>query len=343
MSFKRQRPLSYGNYQDQVITVNGISQPSPLDKKEKPLDQQSKWLFAISSDDRNQAAAGSRGEDIQSTDCAINLVSPIRGVYAFRVIEFTFTNRFYSCQTGLNDILAVTWAVNPGTDNPDVDAGKIIMAEGYYDFTSVPTEWQNPLDPAAATRDLNDIKLADYVALNTYYPNDVRVRLMGAALQPGSEAKGAITEIVTDRKTDKITITWKATSNPTLDTKTTTALSLLGLSRNSTGATWTSLGPPNIDGPTNLALSSIILDNPKLADPKGQNDNFLVVPIEAAEGNRQKYSPYFPPLVDLGTQQAITTLPIKIIEPESGVTLKANNMEWLMLIEFYSYDPAPFY
>ncbi len=342
MSFKRNRPLSYGNYKDQIITVNGVSQPSPLDKKQKPLEQQSKWLFAVSSDDRNQAAAGSRGEDIQSTDCVINLVSPIRGVYGYRVIEFTFTNRFYSCQTGLNDLLAVTYAVNPATGNANVDAGKIILDEGYYDFTSVPSEWTNPLDPVPL-RNLNDINIGDYADYNTFYPNDVRVRLMGAALNPATPAFGAITRIVTDRKTDKITITWKAGVVPTLDTKTTTAISLLGLSRNSTGATWVSLGPPNIDGPTNLALSSIILDNPKLADPKGQNDNFLVVPIQAPEGSRQLYAPFFPPMVDLGTQQAITTLPIKIIEPESGTVLKANNMEWLLLIEFYSLDPSPFY
>ena len=334
MSFKRSRPSSYGNKKEQVIVQNGIAIPSPLDKKGLPLEEQSKFLFSISSDDRNQAASGSRGADIESTDCVINLLTTLQGVYGYRVVDFTFTNRFFSVQTGLNDLLAVTWATPPVGGSDDVKAGRIILAEGYYEFSSEPSDWANPLAPALL--DLNNLAIANLANYLLYWPNDVRVQLMAAA-------NPTITSIVTNRLTDKITITWLAGTSPTLNTQLTTALSVLGLSRNATGSTWVSVGPPNIDGPTNLALSSSVLNNNQLLDPHGENDYFVVVPIWVEEGKRQTYIPFNPTFVNLNSQQSIQSIPIKIVEPESGQILKANNMEWLLNVEFYSYNSNPYH
>ncbi len=343
MSFKRPRPLSYGVHHGQQIVQNGIAQESPLDRKSLPLEQQKKFIVAISSDDR-EAPSDGKGDDVLPTDCVINLKTPLKGVYGYRVLEFNFTNRFFSVQTGLNDLLRVTWTVPPVADGVNLTAaiveGKIVLSEGYYEFTSVPSDFVNPLwpsgDPPPNLNILNYGTLTNYVL---YFPLDVRVRLLVAA-------GGTIESIVTDRLTDTLTITWAAGLKPTVNSSLSNSLSVLGLSRNSTtnaANEWKTIGPPNVDGPANLALLSNVLNNDELIDPKGQNDYFVTVPIKSLIDEREVYRPFFPPFVNLNSQVNINRIPIKVVEPESGQVLKGNNMEWDLTLECFSLDPNPFY
>lgn len=335
MTFKRSRPLSYGLRQKQVIITNGIAQPSPLDRKSGPLDQQKKFVLAISSDDREYPTLDSKGEESSASDCVIALKMPLRGVYGYRVLEFAFTNRFFGVQTGLNDNLQVTFDTPPTGTNDDVKQGRIVLSEGYYEFYSDPKDYFNPqdIDPS---RDLNDISYTDLTALTKYYPLDIRVELLRAA-------NSAITRIVTDRKTDRLTIYWQTPISAKIDLIRTTAISTLGLKRDSEGKIWNGGFPPNVDGPANISIVSSLLNNNELLDPRGENDAFLTIPVNVQEGDKQIYSPQHPPMVNFNGQVSISRIPIRIIEPQSAKVVKSNNMEWSMLLECFSLEASPFY
>lgn len=333
MAFKKPRLNHYGIHKDQVIIQNGISQLSPLDRKQLPLDQQKQLSLVMSSDDRDGATATPPSS---STDCVINFVDGVRAVYAYRVLTFSFLNAFYSIQEGLNDKLQVIWTTAPtlttGDNFIEVNEGIITLQEGYYKFSSEPADWVNPL--ASTQSDLNNLLYANINTYKQYYPNDIRVALMIRGL-------GTIQTIVTDRKTKQITLTWNAGLLPSIDSSSSNLLDNLGLAADSNGAIWTGISPVYCGGPTSIALVSDILNNSELIDPEGPNEFFMHVPVEKKQGEVQIYSPSLPPLVSLNSQVAIIRVPFRIVDHKTLKTLKGIGVNWQLLLAVYSTDVSP--
>jgi hypothetical protein len=390
MTFKRLRDGGDGITNRKKIRANGILQKSPLERKNDPLEQQKKIVLVLSSDDRDGAQPDSKGDESSASDCSITLQQPLRSIYAFRATEFTFTNRFFSVQRDLNDVIKVIWSTALTLDDLEghlgaVDSkdtkeilrrselvqGIIRIPEGYYEFSSDPAdhEFQNPL--YTQTHDskipnlnqlnfyITDVVVPPSVFLTTpldlfeYYPIDIRSALMEAA-------RPMIASITTDRRTDRLTINWGvaydsrvAPGNPPLSVVVTpytaqivnvdsTATAVIGVSRNSSGQQWVGIAPPNIDGPTNIALQSSILNNNDMLDPKGENESFMVIPVAVEEGQKQTYFPYNPPLVQLNGATGINRIPIRIVEPQTGKVIKSNNIEWNLQVECFTLEDSPF-
>jgi hypothetical protein len=328
MSFKRPRPLSYGVHRGQKLVTNGIAQESPLDRKSLPLEKQKKVVLAVSSDDRELAQPDSKGEESSASDCVINLKQPIKGVYGYRMLEFSFFNRFFSVQEKLNDVLTFS-------DGTTTFTAKI--PEGYYTFSSDPADWINPVMDAKSVslEDLNSVDSTVYTAMKTYFPLDIRIALYAALKDPAVVSDTVV--IDTDRKTDRLKITF-GTNSYTLDPDNSTALGVLGLPRRLEGKEWQGTSPPNVEGPANIAIQSSLLNNNELIDPKGENDTFAVIAVHADEGFKQLYMPTHPPFVNFNSQIMINRVPFKMIEPQSKQVIKSNNIEWSMLLEFFTVD-----
>src|SRR6185436_18529317 len=335
MSFKRPRINHYGIHKDQIIVQNGVGQLSPLDRKKLPLDQQKQVSLSLSSDDRDGA---SNIPSSSPTDCVVNFVDGVKAVYAYRVLSFSFLNNFYSIQNGLNEQLQVEWKTAPtfeskdGDNFADVNAGIITLLEGYYKFTTEPAEWYNP--ELATQSNLNDIKFDDRKDLVTYYGNDIRVALLDRAC-------GAITEIKTSRISKRITIIWATSQSPTIIDEKTNIADTLGISRISTGTTWTGIGPVICTGPGSIALVSDILNNSELVDPDGPNQFFLHVPVVVKQGERQLYMPQKPPLVNLNAQSAMVRIPLQIVDHKTQRTLNGSGIQWQLILGVYSTDATP--
>jgi len=344
MSFKRPRPLKYGRQQGQVIITNGVSQPSPLDRKALPLEQQKKITLELSSDDRELAAPDSKGAESSASDCVINLLQPIKNVDGYRLIKFTLHNRFFSVQKDLNDSIAFS-GVN--TVTTATVSRNLRMPEGYMTFSSDPADWVNS-QIVGTPYDLNNLDYTTFGTAATQFPIDVRVVFMGLVNNyPAGPV--LITSITTDRLTDRITIDWNnVVAGPvlqpidmTVDLTARNALNVLGLSRSATGTTWTGIGPPNVDGPANVSIRSSVLNNSELIDHKGDNDAFHSVHLHIPEGDRQMDEPPVPAFVKFGAPTTISRIPVKLVEPQSGQILTSNNIEWSMNLEFFTLDSNP--
>lgn len=333
MAFKRPRPLSYGD-RGQKIYSNGIPHDSPLDQKKKPLEQQNSYILELTSEDRFLPADTKGKESTGSTDCRINLKTTIRGIYGYRVLKFSFMNRFYSVQTGINDLLNVTWTTTPTTPNSSVNSGQIFLREGRYVFLPDPASWNNPLYLPPAVN-LNDIKYADIANLSLYYPTDIRVELLRAGL-------GLIDRILTDRITNRLEIQFLGQS-PTLNPELSTCIRLLGLSRTTSGNVWQTIYMPNVDGPCHVSLISSVLNDVGLLDPRGENDIFLNIAIHVPFDSRQLHEPSVPNFINFGTQYTWDHIPIRFVDGASGLTLKSNNLQWSLTIECFSLEANPFH
>ncbi len=342
MSFKRARSLHYGIHKSQSIVQNGVSQLSPLDRKQLPLDQQKQISLTLSSDDRDGAPSpDSLIDPTSSTDCVINFVDAVKGVYAYRVLSFSFINGFYSVQTGLNDSLTVLWTITPVTvgTSSDVKLGKIKIPQGYYSFFLEPEAWFNPIDPDSDDTNLNFIENTNKTNLLAYYPTDIRVALLIAA-------EDTITSITTDRKTKTIKISWVSGLAPTVVVASssydrTTVFELLGLSRQSSGGVWTGIAPVHASGPVSIALQSDVLNNSEVIDPDGPTEFFLHVPVEVPQGARQIYLPPIPPLVTFNSQSALVRIPFKIVDHATQQVLNGAGVQWQMILSVYSTDSTP--
>ena len=337
--YKRPRSLHYGIHKQQLIVQNGVAQLSPLDRKSLPLDQQKQLSLTLSSDDREGAASNTSIVDPSpTTDCVINFVDAVKGVYAYQILSFSFTNYFYSIEAGLNDVLVVGWLNKPTAANQTVQSGLIRIPSGYYTFFTEPKDWANQNDPASTDRNLNDIKWADRVELTSYYPNDIRVALLIAA-------DSAISEIKTNRILKTIEITWVAVvagpTSPTASPTSTTLFDTYGLSRFSSGSTWTGIAPVKWQGPDSLALISDVLNNSEVIDPDGPSSFFLHVPVTVPQGQRQLYIPPNPPLVTFNSQVSITRVPIKIADHKTQRVLTGDGVEWQLILSAFTTDVTP--
>lgn len=333
MAFKRPRLNHYGLHKPQRIVQNGVSQLSPLDRKQLPLDQQKQVSLAISSEDRD-------GIDTfppsSPTDCVINFVESVKNVYAYRVLSFSFVNNFYSIQNGINEQLTVTWTVAPtlssGDNYLEVNAGVISLLEGYYTFSVNPIDWLNPL--LVTQLDLNDILYTNIGVLMASYSNDIRVAFLNRSL-------GTITRIQTNRETKQITIIWAATRAPIIDSENSNIIDVLGLSRVSSGSSWVGVAPVSCNGPSSIALVSDVLNNSELIDPQGPNEFFQHLTVSVKQGDIQEFLPPNPPLVTLNSQAAIVRVPFKIVDHVSQRVLKGTGIRWLLVLGVYSIDTTP--
>jgi len=305
---------------------------SPLDRKSLPPDQQKKLTLVISSDDRDKPVGDQKGEDTDPADCTVTLNSGIKNAYAYRVIQTSVRNGFYSVQTGLNDILSVTWGTPPTTGDSNVDAGTITIPQGYYTFSVDPRDFANPF--LVTPLNLNDIKIADLASLVANYGADVRVALLSAAL-------GTIIRIRTSTVTRILTIDWFAGLLPTINLAKTTSMSLFGLDRHSSGTPWNGIRMPNVNGPDDVAFKSSFLNNNELIDPEGPNEFFQHITLTTGFGERQTFIPQNPPIVTFNGQLNWTILPIALVDNDSKMVLRGNDVWWQVTFEIYTLESNP--
>ncbi len=337
MSFKKSRTLLYNNRIGQRMVQNGITQQNPIDRKLLALEGQKKVSLTLTSSDRDGYDADTQTYSTDPTNCIVTLADTVRGVYGYRVLEFQFRNLIYNVAAGINDRLVV--AYNGGTPPVSVANGIIIIPEGMYTGNFEPVTAYI----SAISKSLNNILYSD-LTLWLPYNSDIRVALLIAAA-------GAITSIVTNPSTGRVTLTWASLLAPTilfpfnLTTKLpqlgTTIMDIFPFLSTTTGATWVTSGALNTTSPELIGLKSPVFNNAEIIHPNGDNEFFLHVPVLVLPGQTELYAPVIPTFFNFNSQQTLSRIEIAMFDHTSLAPLRAPDLEWQMLVELFTVDATP--